>query len=296
VIRVLVENSDIRATSLALCLLAACGADGGVDDPIPQGFQPFVSGEWSMPPGDEGYYCVRTTAEQDFYIRAFRPIAPLGTHHTALAIDLEGGEDGGFACGAQDVGFKLLFGSGVGTTPYALPEGVAFKLEAGTQVILNPHLYNTTDAPITGTSGVEIERIALEDMVHEAEVVYALHTDLTVPPGTSTTTGQCTFNAAATVFGVFPHMHQLGRNMKATLLRDGSEPRVFFDEAYAFEEQLNYETELVEVQKNDTISYDCSFENPGSQTIRFGDSSDAEMCVLGMYRYPSQGAISLCID
>lgn len=29
-------------------------------------------------------------------------------------------------------------------------------------------------------------------------------------------------------------------------------------------------------------------------TVAFGDSTDDEMCVLGMYRYPATGAVSLC--
>lgn len=275
--------------------LAACGGSSPTDD-VPVGFQPLVSGEWTMPPGDEGYYCVRATVEDTMYIHAFRPIDPPGTHHTALAIDLSGGDDGGFPCGAQDVGFKLLFGSGVGTAPYTLPDGVAFTLEAGTQVILNLHLYNVTDAPIVGTSGIEVERMPELDVVHEAEVVYALDTDLRVPPGESIATGRCTFNAESTVFGVFPHMHKLGTRMTASLVHADGVPQRFFDQAYSFEEQLNYETPPIPVLKNDSISYECTFANPTGQTVDFGDSTDAEMCVLGMYRYPSQGAISLCIN
>ncbi len=106
----------------------------------------------------------------------------------------------------------------------------------------------------------------------------------------------CTLRRDFEVFAVFPHMHQLGSRMSASLVREGGEAQVFFDEPYSFEEQLNYETQPIEVLKNDTIIYDCSFVNPTGSTVRFGDSSDAEMCVLGMYRYPSQGAISLCID
>jgi hypothetical protein len=287
----------MRAANLfAVCLLASCGGSSSADDLVPTGYQPLLSGDWTMPPGEEGYYCVRATVPETMYIHGFKPIAPPGTHHTAFAIDLQGGPDEGFPCRAQDVGFKLLFGSGLGTTPYELPDGVAFVLEAGTQVLLNLHLYNTTDAPISGTSGVEIERIAEADVVHEAEVVYALDTSVSVPPGESVATHTCTFNAPSTIVGVFPHMHKLGRRMTASLDHEGAAPQQFFDQPYSFEEQLNYATDLIEVGKGDKITYACGYANPTGSTVEFGDSTDAEMCVLGMYRYPSQGAISLCID
>jgi hypothetical protein len=294
-------------TSFAFALVTAlaaigCGYDDGADDDggddgVPTGYTTLVAGDWSMPAGQEGYYCVRATASEDLYIKSFRPLAPFGTHHTALAIDLQGGPDGGFPCGAADTGFKLLFGSGVGTTPYTLPDGVAFRLAAGEQVILNLHLYNTGDGMLTGRSGIEIERVAAADVQHEAEVIYALGFDLQVPPGDSVARQGCSVDGDSTVFGVFPHMHTLGTHMRASAMRGGvGEPHVFFDSPFSFEEQLNYPVTPFDVADGERIEYECSFSNPGSTTVEFGDSTDAEMCVLGMYRYPARGAVSLCIN
>jgi hypothetical protein len=287
----------MRATPLlALVFSIGCGTSGGGGDPpVPTGFQPLLSGDWTMPPGQEGYFCVRATVAETMYIKAFRPIAPPGTHHTALGFDLQGGTDGAFPCEAKDVGFKLLFGSGVGTEPYALPDGVAFTLEGGSQVLLNLHLFNTTDAPISGTSGIEIERIAEADVVHQAEVVYALDTNLDIPPGESVATHTCTFATQSTVVGVFPHMHKLGTRMTASLDHAGSS-QMFFDHPYTFEEQLNYSTAAIEVADGDKITYSCGYSNTTGHNVQFGDSTNDEMCVLGMYRYPSQGSISLCIN
>jgi hypothetical protein len=287
-------------------MAAACGGSGMTgddtgddttgDDGVPMGFQPFVAGDWSMPAGEEGYYCVRATAAEDMWIHSFKPIAPLGTHHTALALDLQGGQDGGYPCGAADTGFKLLFGSGVGTMPYSLPEGVAFKLNAGDQVILNLHLYNTGEAPLTGHSGVEVERIPEAEVLHEAETIYALDLNLSVPPGESTYPATCTIDGDSTIVGMFPHMHTLGTHMKATAMRTGMSPAVVFDEPYSFGEQLNYTVPPFEVLDGEHIQFECSFENPGTETIPFGDSTDDEMCVLGMYRYPATGNPSLCFN
>jgi hypothetical protein len=284
-------------------LLVGCGGgmqgddvvgDDVGDDDVPPGFQPLVAGDWNLAPNTEGYYCVRATATEDMWIHAFRPIAPVGTHHTALAIDTQGGPDGGFECSAADTGFKLLFGSGLGTTPYALPDGVAFKLQAGDQVMLNLHLYNTTDAPLTGHSGIEIERVAEASVVHEAETIYALDLNLNVPEGESTYPATCTINGDSTIVGLFPHMHRLGTHMKATAMRAGLEPAVIHDAPYTFGEQLNYAIDPIQVLDGDTVQFECGFNNDTGAPVPFGDSSDDEMCVLGMYRYPATGGVSLC--
>src|SRR5258705_4486216 len=85
----------ITCGAFALGFLFACGGSGGGggDDGIPTGFVPLVGGDWTMPVGQEGYYCVRATVTEDMYVHGFRPIAPNGTHHTALAYDLQGGAD-----------------------------------------------------------------------------------------------------------------------------------------------------------------------------------------------------------
>ena len=282
----------MRPHYVAFVLAAACGAS---EPSIPQGYNVLLQGDWQLAANSEGYYCVRATATEDMYIRGFRPIAPVGTHHTALAYDLQGGMDGTFPCQAKDAGFKLIFGSGVGTDAFELPEGVGFKLPAGEQIILNLHLYNTTDNMLTGTSGIEVERMAPEDVIHETEVIYAIDFDLDVPPGTSTTTGTCTVDGDSTIFGTFPHMHRLGAHMTGAVVHDGV-AATFHDAPYNFETQLNYLVGPIEVARGDKIQYRCGYDNPTTSTVHFGDSSDDEMCVLGMYRYPARGSVSLCIN
>ena len=49
-------------------------------------------------------------------------------------------------------------------------DGVAIKLRKGQQLLLNLHLFNLTDAPLTGTSGTEIITMPESEVVHEAEV------------------------------------------------------------------------------------------------------------------------------
>ena len=112
--------------------------DGGSGDRIE-----LLAGEWSLGGTDEGYVCVRRTMSETVYIREFLPIAPLGTHHTVLTIENDSGTpDGTARCNALTNGPEMIYGSGVGTTALEMPPGVAVKVEAGQQVLLNLHLHN----------------------------------------------------------------------------------------------------------------------------------------------------------
>jgi hypothetical protein len=290
---------------LALLLVISAGACGGSDAggeadaaPVPTGWVSLVSADWTMSAGTEGYVCARATVPYDMYISEYRPIAPPGTHHTALSIAPRAGVDETFPCEASDIGFRIIFGSGVGTTPFALPPGVAYKLAANEQVLLNLHLYDTGETDISGTSGIEVKLIPASEVLYEAETAYIGSYDLTVPPGASTTDVSCTMTEETTIFGVFPHMHKLGTHLKGSgVLAAGGDAIVLLDSPYSFEEQLNYPVlPAVTLQPGDSIRAECSYDNPGTTTIHFGDSTDDEMCVLGVYRYPARGGISLCFQ
>jgi hypothetical protein len=296
----------------------ACGGDGDDDAPAVDGgggdtdgaagpdagapdggepFAPLVTAEWTLPAHTEGYVCARITVAEDTYIHELRPIAPFGTHHTVLALD-DGGPDGTFECDAAEVGTSILFGSGVGTPAFELPDGIAFHVPAGEQVLLNLHLYNIEDAPLDGVSGVEILTLDPSEVTAVAESVFAGTFDLDLPPGESTATGTCTLPSDTTLFAVFPHMHQLGTHLAITALPEGGEPISLHDAPYSFDAQLNYRLDPpLALAAGDQVRVDCTYVNTTGVPVHFGDSSDAEMCIGVLYRYPAVGGgEQFCID
>jgi hypothetical protein len=280
--------------------LAACASDPPPGDDVPEDYVPFIEADWTMPAGTEGYWCARVTVAEDLYVKGFRAVAPPGTHHTALGMAGSTGPDGTFPCEASTVGFQMLFGSGVGTAPFEMPEGVAYKIPAGEQVLLNLHLFNTTTSEMTGTSGIDLLLASEDEIEFEAETAYIGTFEIEIPPGEVTQTARCTMQADATIFGVFPHMHKLGTHIRGVVHEseeETDEPRMLIDQGYSFEEQLNYDVAPgVEVRAGDVVRADCTFDNPGPGTVGFGDSTDDEMCVLGVYRYPARGGISICFN
>lgn len=249
---------------------ASTGAGGG--DALD--WTPLLTGEWQLDTGEEitsQFFTI--TAERDILVGAIRPIAPLGTHHTVLAL-------GGFTTG------NYIYASGVDTNELVFPEGVGLRIPAGEDVVLQLHIYNPTPGPLTGTSGIEIVELTEDDVVNEAEIFLPGPLDLSIPPQQEhTRSGTCTVSAPQTLFALFPHMHQLGTHFRTTV-SVGGEEITLHDAPYEFEHQPFFAFDPIELAPGDSIETECTWINPGEQTVGWGESSDSEMCFSILYRWP----------
>lgn len=252
-----------------------------------EGFVELISGDWTAAPGDEPYHCARLTVAEDTYITAFKDLSPLGTHHTVLSVGDPQGPDGEFACGVGTNFTRMLFASGVGSDAFEFPAGVALKVAAGQQLNLNLHLYNAGTEPLAGHSASLVKLTPAGEIgaVEEAELILAGTFLVNLPPTGEphTVHGECEIDTPGTVLNLWPHMHQLGTHM---VVRHNE--TVKLDEAYDFEEQINWPTEFA-IAAGDRIEVDCTYVNDTGSTVTWGESSDQEMCFAGFYRYPAAG-------
>ena len=253
------------------------------------GWTVLAQTDWTLQPHTETYLCVRVTVARDVYVGGFDPIAPLGTHHSVLGISRGTTPDGVSTCSGLFIEPSIMFGSGVGTQPLELPAGVGTKIGKGQQVVLNLHLYNTGDAPLSGTSGVRVKEMDAAAVVNEADAMLVGPVGFTVATGLSTVNGRCTLLRNQTIFAVAPHMHKLGRHMSAQI---GA--TMLMDRDYTFDEQT-FSTIDVQVSALEKIQTVCTYENEGAP-VGFGESTDDEMCFLIVYRYPAGGQFSVCSE
>lgn len=264
---------------------------GGTGGAITGDYQLLIQGEWTVASGDEDYRCVRKTVSEDGWVSAIRPKLPPGTHHTVLTLETEPTEpDGTTACDAGTNGPHMIYGSGVGTTEFVMPEGVAVPIPAGSQLVLNLHLFNVNQGSLSGTSGIEVKYVAQSDVVHEAQVTLAGKMEgLVAQPGTSTDTGICTLEDDTTIFAVLPHMHQLGSHLKADTAPTSGAGTTLLDVDYTFDDQQYFPMNpLVSLGAGDKINVACTYENPGAVPVYYGDSSKEEMCFAAIFEYPAR--------
>ena len=276
--------------------------DPPVDPPVnppptpPNGdWKTLLSGDWTMAPGTEGYICVRKTLEEDLIVGTFDAINPPGTHHTLLTMGTPDAADGIAPCNAGTNRTQSVFGSGVGSIPLAFPKGVALRIKAGTQLLLNLHLFNTGTAPISGTSGTRFQTVADADAPTQAEGLLAGPISLNLPPGQTTkTTGYCTMSIDSTIFAVSPHMHLLGTYQKIAVEHAAGGEEVLYDAAYDFNEQRYFAVPSIQVKKGDKVRVECTHNNTTPTKVTFGESTLSEMCFAGLYRFPADGSPFMC--
>jgi hypothetical protein len=298
------------------------GAGGGGDDvqtPMdaptgnpdayvpPSGYTKLIGRTWTLNAGDTDIYrCVRLTVPQDMYITSIEAQAPIGTHHTVLSIagsNGTSGPDGEQDCGVSTLGMVMLYASGVGTSPLNFPPDVGIKVSAGQQIHLNLHLYNAGDDALSGESAIWVKSQptpppTLAEMVFAGKFIFSIDgTPQGQTPMPQTVVGGCTVNSAYSLFAVWPHMHKLATHNKVELIRN-STTTVLHDQPYNFAEQNYYlKSPIVAVQTGDQIRVTCTYLNPMTTSVGFGDSSDKEMCFSGLYRYPAKNSgLFQCTD
>ena len=269
------------------------------DVPDPDGFISLIEGNWNLGPGEEGYFCVYATIQRDVYIKAFRPLAPLGTHHTVLTrYSSASPADGVVRCNVGTNGQSMILGSGVGAPDFNFPAGVGLHIAKGERLLLNLHLFNATDKPLSGRSGTKFLEAQMADVPNLAELVLAGPTiTLNVPTGTSTQSGNCSINKVTNtpiqVFALSQHMHKLGTHMRSVIHRGGNDI-VLQDIPYSFEKQEFHLVTPVQLLPTDTLTTECTYNNTTGGPVRFGESSNDEMCFSDLFYYPAQGASFVC--
>jgi hypothetical protein len=80
-------------------------------------------------------------------------------------------------------------------------------------------------------------------------------------------------------------MHQKGVHIKTSVTMSG-EPVVLHDADYRFDEQYQIPVGPLTLRPGDAISTECTYENDTNETVKWGESSDTEMCFSILFRYP----------
>ena len=61
------------------------------------------------------------------------------------------------------------------------------------------------------------------------------------------------------------------------------------DGPFNFESQLSYRITPIELKTGDSVAIECTFDNTSDRTVHFGESSNDEMCIAALARFPAGG-------
>lgn len=289
-------RDQILKTTAFLVGLAACaddpagpGGGAGIDDPIV-----VESQDYTLQPGEERYYCYTTKLQEDVVVSGLVPTYGDGTHHIILAQSIVDEPEGFEEC---TVLFKTtwipLFLGGKGTTPVQFPEGAGYKLTKGTPIVMQLHLQNPGEAPMTAKTLVAMTRLDPALPFTPAGIFGLDKRTFEIPPQSlNYETGMTCDSHGKTleVFATLPHMHKRGRHVQ--VMRN--EADLLFEGAWDFDQQSTTSQRMT-ITPSDKIKLSCRFDNPTAAAIKYGESSDDEMCAFVFYYTPFTG-LDGCLD
>lgn len=266
----------------------------------------------------------RQPVQEDIFVNGVEIYYPVGSHHFAIyyltdaAIEnglLEIGAIPGIGVDPNDtfrifdlahigtlgiigVDRFLIGGSQTAETSFRFPEGVALRLPGNAVYDLNSHYINLLGTEtMHGEVYVNIYTIPPEAVQYEAKVFLAHNYNIDVPPGTTRVTAldwlvkdelvQQEFppNARLHLISVSSHMHRHGELFEINRLLTGE----------LLHRSISYDTSFPSLfdpplilDPNDGLRFQCTHSNYDTdEPLRFGLTSEDEMCIMQGYYYIS---------
>ncbi len=197
------------------------------------------------------------------------------------------GQDGrpGYTCfGGSGVGdSSLLVGWAPGVPVGTYPEGTGVPVSGGRPMVVQMH-YNLA-------AGIELDETSVDLRFDPSAIplrsITMFDTDIAIPPNTTDhIEGQSTsVDGDTTVVAVFPHMHQIGKELRVHV-SDGScalgVPRWDFHW-----QQLYSYAQPVVIPGGSQVTLSCRYDSTGrNETTYFGEGSSEEMCGVQFLALP----------
>jgi hypothetical protein len=192
--------------------------------------------------------------------------------------------------------FGPLGGWALGAQPHPLPDGLAFRLPAGSDLVLATHFHPSGKAEEeTSTVGLYFTREPTKRRFTAIQLptAFGAFKGINIAPGTNEYVIEDSFELPVDVeaFGVGAHAHYLGKSMKLTAtLPDGQVKTILSipDWDFAWQEQYRF-ANYIKLPKgtrlHSRITYDNSANNPRNPShpparVRFGEESTNEMASI----------------
>jgi hypothetical protein len=284
--------------SLVCALAAGVSAGGQLRKPA-HGFQMRVD-PFTVHPGQDLEVCEyrRLPNRKPIDVNGFEVRMPEGAHH--FVVWSYGGtvqDDSRFPVGpvpsfgcagvAPDEAIpQVLIPIQTPNTRFHFPPGIALRLEAHKQVLLNPHLKNPEPTDLTPDIRFNFYKARKKSVKHYAQGLIAGNTaNIDVPAGgEQTLTAEWTAPVNLTLVYLATHQHRLGTYANLELVAPDGTSQMFY-ENYDWQHPYSYwPNPPIRLEQGRKMRITCRWQNPEDHAIRFGPKTTDEMCfILGFY-------------
>jgi hypothetical protein len=191
-------------------------------------------------------------------------------------------------------GATLLAGWAVGGDNVVFPPDMGLELPASGILNAQWHYYNQGKEAAPDASAVQICVMPAAMKKNVAGITWLGTENFNGLAGmpahmTSKFEGTCKNDSDGpiTIWGFTPHQHKLGRHTTAVIHRKDGKTETVFDRAFDFGAQITYAVNpLIVLDKGESITSTCTYDNITDSSVAYGPSSDQEMCYLFTVSYP----------
>lgn len=242
----------------------------------------------------EIYFMRRSPNTADEYVKKFEVAMRGHSHHFILYRNNNSDVPEGIVRDfnptmADFLGLSFQLGSQEASFSYTFPDGVGLRLPARSQLDLNSHYVNASAAAMQGEVYVNVhtqerapERLAESFLYSDPDVV--------LPPNQETThTGYVPAQLRdVELLMLTSHMHKYGTRFR--LYKDGGADHgklLYENDRWDMPKVIAFDTPL-RFNAGERLRYEVTYNNTTSRTIRFGFTSEDEMCVVVGYYVPAK--------
>jgi hypothetical protein len=178
-----------------------------------------------------------------------------------------------------------------------LPPDVALHIPAGSVLMLDLHVLNTSMMPLTPTAVVNFDTIPKSQVTQEAGIFFFYDPFIVVPPNAMAEARMsCPVTSNVTLTTSQTHMHKQGLGGVANLLDStGAMIQQLYTSSVWTDPPVQQWSPGMALMAGQQIDYHCNYENTGTTTvIQGGSAATNEMCVFTGAYYPRDTKFETC--
>lgn len=225
---------------------------------------------------DYQYFTFRNLTDEDVFIRRMDGMIDESrvVHHIVLN---------------YLIGFDYLYTWAPGTGAIEFPDG-GLRLKPSDVLVMNIHYNNGAGIEnVIDSSGIRLWVGPPEGTEYGMASPGVWDIDA-LPNTISSSTESCRTTMNFDVIAGMPHMHQIGEGLEHTVTRaDGRVDSIVELTGWSFDSQFFYE-EPIHINSGDLLTLTCTYDNPASNHVYWGEGTLDEMCFNFMYVTPPAAA------
>jgi hypothetical protein len=204
----------------------------------------------------------------------------------------------GYTCfGGAAVASHLVAGWAPGTPVTHYPAGTGLALPAKRKMVLQVH-YNVAQGSFPDRTKIAMKLV--DSVPRPASVRLLTAANLVLPPNQKDVKAEnaTSFNQTVSVYGMYPHMHQLGTSLKVEHTSGAGTSCMLDVPDWDFHwQQFYFYEKPVAITATDSFAISCHYDTMGqTKTVTWGEGTADEMCLNFFYMAAAPGACTRCND